>query len=460
MSSLKKVHLIGIGGTGMLSLANLLLNKNYEVSGSDLVLNEKTKKLIDLGVKFYLGHNKENIIDKDIIIYSSAIKSDNEELRFSKELNKEIYHRVEFLVNLMRNKKVIGVAGTHGKTTTTSLISFIFKENSLNPSVYIGGETDEFIFGSDDGDGDVFIVETDEHDKSFLRFEIYIPIVTNIDKDHLNFDGPYKGDFEMLKESFTEFINKSKSKKGIVCIDDPVVKEIDKNIKIEKITYSISDKKANFYGEIVEDLGFKQKISLYKDGNYVGDYSISLPGYMNVLNSLAAIGVSFEFGIEKEKIFNSIEKFKGVKRRFEILYDNSITIIDDHADHPTEIKTTLFVARKIYKDRRIILVLEPHRFSRVFNLKDEYPISVKDADVVIYLPIDPADEKQNLQIDSEILYDKTKEMYTNKEIYLFDKNCASLFLKNNVKRGDVIIFMGPGKIKNFVREFLGEYRSY
>lgn len=417
----KRIHLIGIGGTGMISLANLLLNQKYALSGSDIVLNGKIKKLLEKGVNFYLGHKKENVVDKDIIIYSSAIKEDNEELLYARKLKKEIYHRVDFLKKLTEDKKVVGVAGTHGKTTTTSLISHIFEKVGLDPTIYIGGETDELFFGSKLGRGDTFILETDEHDKSFLKFDIFLPVVTNIDKDHLDLEGPYKGDFEYLKESFIEFINKSQSGKVVLCIDDPVNNEIKNKIKVDIISYSIQDKNATFFGKIIEDKGLTQTISLYKEGEYIGDYSISIPGFMNVLNSLAAISTSFQFNIDLDLLFNAIQEFKGVKRRFEVLYDNFITVIDDHADHPTEIKTTLSVARKIYKDRRIILVLEPHRFSRVYNLKDEYPISVKDADIVIYLPIDPADEVDTLGIDAEILYDKTKVMYKDKEIYYFDK---------------------------------------
>ncbi len=456
----KKIHLIGIGGSGMISLANLLIRGGFKVSGSDIVLNEKIKKLMELGVDFYLGHRKENVLDKDIIIYSSAIKETNEELLYSKRLNKEVYHRVDFLCKLMVNKKTIGVAGTHGKTTTTSMISKIFKNANLSPQIYIGGETEEFIFGSYWGEGDTFILETDEHDKSFLKFNISFPILTNIDKDHLDPNGPYRGDFSLLKESFVEFINNSKSKKAILCIDDPVTKEIIKDVNIQIISYSIKDKEASFYGEIKEKNYFMQKISLYKNRECIGDYILKIPGFMNVLNSLASIAISFEFNISKEVIFSSLENFKGVKRRFEVLYDNFFTLIDDHADHPTEIETTLKVAREIYINRRIILILEPHRYSRVYTLQDEYPKSIRFADIVIFLPIDPADEIETFEMDSEILYDKTKKLYPQKEVFYFDKKSAILYLINNIQRGDVVIFMGPGKIKNLVKEFLGECKTF
>ncbi|MBC7195126.1 MAG: UDP-N-acetylmuramate--L-alanine ligase, partial [Caldisericia bacterium] len=449
-----------IGGSGMLSLANLLLKSSFRVSGSDISLNEKIKKLMELGVDFYLGHKKENILDKDIIIYSSAIKETNEELLYSKKLNKEVYHRVDFLCKLMENKKTIGVAGTHGKTTTTSMISNIFKNANLSPQIYIGGETDEFIFGSDWGEGDIFVLETDEHDKSFLKFNISFPILTNIDKDHLDPNGPYKGDFSLLKESFIEFINKSKSKKAILCIDEPVTKEIMKDINVQIISYSIKDKDASFYGEIKEKNYLMQKISLYRDKKYIGDYTLKIPGFMNVLNSLASIAVSFEFNIDKKSAFSTLENFKGVKRRFEVLYDNLFTLIDDHADHPTEIETTLKVAREIYKNRRIILILEPHRYSRVYTLQDDYPKSTRFADTIIYLPIDPADELETFEMDSEILYDKTRKLYPQKEVFYFDKKSAILYLRNNIQRGDVVIFMGPGKIKNLVKEFLGECKTF
>jgi UDP-N-acetylmuramate--alanine ligase len=455
----EKVHLIGIGGSGMVSLTNLLLKEGYKVSGSDIFLNEKVKKLMDFGVDFYLGHKKENILDKDIIIYSSAIKETNEELSYAKNLNKKIFHRVDFLCKLMENKKTIGVAGTHGKTTTTSMISKIFKDSNFKPTIYIGGESDEFDFGSEWGDGDVFVLETDEHDKSFLKFDIYLPVITNIDRDHLDLNGPYKGDFSLLKESFIEFINNSKSGKVILSIDDQVINEILKSLKVDIISYSIKDKNANFYGEIKEINYLNQKISLYKDKKYIGDYNLKIPGYMNALNSLASISSSFEFNIDFEKILKSLENFKGVKRRFEILYDKFFTLIDDHADHPTEIEATLRVAREIYKNRRIILILEPHRYSRVFNLKDEYPKSVKYADVVIFLPIDPADETETFDMDSEILFEKAKNLYYDKDVFYFDKKSAILYLRNNIKSEDVVIFMGPGKIKNLVKEFLGEFKN-
>lgn len=454
-----KVHLIGIGGSGMLSLTNLLIESNYLVSGSDINYNEKFEKLKEKGVKIFLNHSKENVHDSDLIIYSSAIKDDNPELIEAKRLGKKIYHRVDFLNKFMIEKKVIGVAGTHGKTTTTTMISHIFKDLGLSPYCYIGGESDEFYFGSSTGSGEYFILETDEHDESFLGFDIYLPVITNIDKDHLDIKGPFKGDFELLKNSFLKFIEKSKSQEVIISFDCPNLFELKDKINKRVLSYSIENKDATLFGKIVDKSGTKIIGELYLNKNKVGDLELSIPGEKNFLNALAAILASIKEGLDIEKVLNSLKNFKGVKRRFEIVYDKNFTVIDDHADHPTEIKVTLKIARDVFNDRRIISVIEPHRYSRVKNLYKDYPDSFKLSDVVVLLPIDPADEEDSLGVDTKMIFDEVRVKYPDKKIFYLDKKSVILFLKEEIKNKDVVLFMGPGKIKNVVKEFLSEIKG-
>lgn len=442
----------------MISLANLLIELNYSITGSDINHNEKFDKLTIKGAKIYLNHSPKNILNSNVVIYSSAIKPNNVELIEAKKLGKKIYHRVDFIKKLTENKKVIGVAGTHGKTSTTAMLSYLFNMIGLSPSLYFGGENDEFYFGSSIGKGDYFILETDEHDESFLKFDVYLPIITNIDRDHLDNFGPFKGDFDLLKESFLKFIEKSKSGKVILSIDCPNIYNLIERIDKEIISYSIKNEKATLFGKINKK-GYLNSGEIFHKKKKIGTLELSIPGDKYFLNSLGVVLTSIEEGLNIDEVLKILKGFKGVKRRFEIVYDDNFTVIDDHADHPTEIGVTLKIAKDYYKDRRIISIIEPHRYSRVKNLYKEYPDSFKLADIVILLPIDPADEIDNLGVDTEIIYDEAKKKYIDKSIFYLDKKSVILFLKDIVRKEDVIIFMGPGKIKNFVKEFLLEIKS-
>lgn len=451
-----RVHLIGIGGAGMLSLANLLVESGYKVSGSDIIYNEKFKELEKKGVNIFLYHNYKNILDSDIIIYSSAIKDDNIELVEAKKMNKQIYHRVDFIKKFTENKKVIAVAGSHGKTTTTAMISYLFKEIGLSPSIYFGGENEDFYFGSSIGSGEYFILETDEHDESFLIFDVYLPIITNIDRDHLNIDGPFKGDFNLLKESFLKFIEKSKSKKVILSYDCPNSFELKDRIKKEILSYSTENEDATIFGKIKEKSNLKTVGEVFYKHNKIGDLELSIPGDKNFLNSLGVILASIEEGLNINDMLEILKGFKGVKRRFEIVYDKDFTVIDDCALHPTQIGVTLKIARDYFKNRRIISVIEPYRYSRVKDLHKEYSESFELSDIIILLPIDPADETDTYGADIRMILEEVEKRYHNKEIFYLDKKNVILFLEDEIKKNDVVIFMGLGKIKNLVKEFLIE----
>lgn len=457
MQNVEKIHLIGIGGSGMISLANLLIELNYSITGSDINYNEKFDKLIKKGAKIYLNHSPKNILNSNVVIYSSAIKPDNVELIEAKKLGKKIYHRVDLIKKLTENKKVIGVAGTHGKTTTTAMLSYLFKKIGLSPSLYFGGENDEFFFGSSIGKGDYFILETDEHDESFLKFDIYLPIITNIDRDHLDNFGPFKGDFDLLKESFLKFIEKSKSGRAILSIDCPNIYNLIERIDKDILSYSIENDQATLFGKI-NKRGHLNSGEIFYKKKKIGNLELSIPGDKYFLNSLGVVLASIEEGLDIDEVLKILKGFKGVKRRFEIVYDDDLTIIDDHADHPTEIGVTLKIAKDYYKARRIISVIEPHRYSRVKNLYKEYPDGFKLSDIIILLPIDPADEIDSLGVDTEIIYNEARKKYSDKSIFYLDKKNVILFLKDIMKKEDVIIFMGPGKIKNLVKEFLLEIK--
>lgn len=456
MKNKDRIHLIGIGGSGMLSLANLLVEHGFSVSGSDIVQNKKFSKLEEKGVTIFLNHNPKNILDSDIVIYSSAIRPNNVELIEAKKLNKQIFHRVDFIKKLTENKKTIGVAGTHGKTTTTAMISYLFKEIGLSPSLYFGGENDDFYFGSEKGTSEYFILETDEHDESFLNFNIHLPVVTNIDRDHLTLDGPFKGDFNLLKESFLKFINNSKSKEVILSYDCPNLFNLKEKINKQILSYSIERKNATLFGKITKKENLKTTGEIFYRGQKIGELTLSIPGEKYFLNTLGVILISIEEGLSIEKTLKILENFKGVKRRFEIVYDKDFIVIDDHADHPTEIGVTLKIARDYFMNRRIISIIEPHRYSRLKDLYKEYPDSFKLSDIIILLPVDPADETITYGVNTEMIFEETKKRYEDKKIFYLDKKNVILFLKNEIRKEDVIIFMGPGKIKNLVKEFLIE----
>ena len=433
----RKIHFIGIGGSGMNGIAELLLNQGYTISGSDLKESYTTQRLRELGAKVYIGHSEENVKDVDVVVYSSAVKPDNPELKKAKDLGIPTIPRGEMLAELMRFKYGIAIAGSHGKTTTTSMVGTVLGKTGFDPTVVIGGKLEAYGSNAKLGRGEFLVAESDESDGSFLKLTPTIVSINNIDLEHLGF---YK-DLEDIKNAFIEFANKVPFYGSVVVnIDDENVKSIIPRIERKVIKFGLSED-AEIRGYDLKLIKGRYKFKV----NDFGEIHLSVPGIHNVYNALATIAICNELGVPFCVIKESLENFKNAKRRFEIKYSNEILVIDDYAHHPTEIKATLSAARDMYGQNRIVSVFQPHRYSRVHSLFEEFVESFDIPDIVIITDIYSAGESPIEGVSGEILADKIRERRDN-VFYVKDINEAESLLKNILKNGDVVLTMGAGNI--------------
>lgn len=465
MNKYPKIHLIGIGGAGMTSLANLLISQGLKFSGSDIKESNNTKYLKEKGVRIFIGHKEKNIKGAEIVVYSSAVREDNVELKKAKSKKLKIYNRYEYLMEILKDKKIIAVSGTHGKSTTATMISFVLKKINQKPTVYIGAKSKFFPYGSEWGKGDYAVVETDEHDKSFLLTPSFLPVILNVDNDHLAKDGPYKGKFFLLKKAFSNFEKVSSSGYSILNQDDQFLKTLKKISKNKVVSFSLKDKKADFRAINLKFFPIYQKYlvqgKILYQNEFFSDFKLQLPGKENVLNLLATLAVSSIIGLNLKKVIKFLEEFKPINRRFNILLLNkNLAIIDDHADHPTEIKASLEMISKALPNYKITLVLQPHRYSRVSLLYKDYATAIEKCDNLILLPLDPANEKPIKNVSSDLIYRailKKKTKSKNKVLPIkIDTPKETLFeiLKNIPYQRKAVVFMGPGTISSYAQEFL------
>ncbi|MCX7760345.1 MAG: UDP-N-acetylmuramate--L-alanine ligase [Hydrogenothermaceae bacterium] len=445
----RKIHFVGIGGSGMNGIAELLLNQGYTISGSDIKESSTTQRLRELGAKIYIGHSEENVKDVDVVVYSSAVKMDNPEIVKAKKLNIPIIPRGEMLAELMRFKYGIAVAGSHGKTTTTSMIGAILGKTGLDPTVVIGGKLSAFGSNAKLGRGEFLVAESDESDGSFLKLTPTIVTINNIDLEHLGF---YKN-LDDIKNAFITFANKVPFYGAVaVNVDDENVKSILPYIERKIIKFGLSDEATIRATDLeIVDGRYKFKVEGYSD------IYLSIPGKHNVYNALASISVCLELGIPFCVIKESLENFKNASRRFEIKYNDDITVIDDYAHHPTELKATLSAVKDYYPDRRIIAVFQPHRYSRVASLFDEFVNSFDVPDIALITEIYSAGEPAIDGISGKALVDKISEKREN-VFYVEDLEEAKKFLTGAVRKGDVIITLGAGNITT-LSDFLAKYLS-
>jgi UDP-N-acetylmuramate--alanine ligase len=445
---MKKVFFIGINGIGMSGLAKIMKARGYEVSGSDIAKKDITVEMEKMGIKVYTNHDAKNLKGIDTVIYSSAIKGCNPEYCYAKANGLEIIKRGELLAKLMMDKKGIAVAGTHGKTTTSSMMGVAIM--SKKPTIVVGGILPEINSNSKIGDSDFFVAEADESDNSFLYMRPYYSIITNIEEDHMD----YHENYENLKKSFREFINNTKEK-VLVSKDCEELCKLSKNEE-KVIYYSVKDKSADIYAENIRRKNGKNCFDVVKNGEKLGEFCLGVPGEHNISNSLGVIYLATEFGVEKGLIQEGLASFKGAKRRFDILYENDITIVDDYAHHPTEIKATLKAAKETLK-KRIIAIFQPHRYSRVRHLMTEFSEAFEDADQVIFLPIYSAGEDNVEGISSEMIAEKING---DKNINIInEENGLKELILKNYNTGDMYIFMGAGNISQMAYLIKDEYKK-
>ena len=450
------IHFVGIGGIGMSGLALIIKSKGLIIQGSDIFLNKNIERLKNEKIKIFIGHKKDNIKNATLLVISSAIKKNNPELIEARKKNIPIIKRGKMLAQIVSLMKNIVITGSHGKTTTTSLLASIFDKTDLDPTIINGGILNSLKNSAKLGKSEWSILEADESDGSFVYIQPTYSIITNIDREHMDF---YKS-MNDLKKYFYNFISKIPSfGKLFICLDDKVNKEIIKNLKEENFyTYGLHKKSNFFINKIIknkESTQFDLSIRIPNKKNiYLKKIQIPLVGTHNVRNAVAAISVALTVGITEKKIKQGLLNFKGVQRRFNrILTYNDIDIYDDYAHHPTEIESVLDGIKDIYKDYEKICIFQPHRISRLKDLKNQFLKAFCNADVVILCPIYTAGEKIKLGFN---YYDFAKKLAINSQVKLFmvnNKIELFKFLKNNLYGKKIIVGMGAGTISNWIKDF-------
>ena len=438
------IHFIGIGGSGMSGLASILLDSGYKISGSDIVTSKITKRLTDKGVTIFRGHNENNVEEADLVVISSAIPESNPEIRGARDRKITIIKRAEMLARLMDNKYGIAVAGTHGKSTTASMISLLLEKSGFDPTVVVGGELNNFKNNAKLGKGNHIVVEADESDGSFLELNPQMAIVTNIEDDHLD----HYENMENILKDFKKFIDRvPDSGRVILCKDCDNVKGLVKQYERNHVSYGIFNE-ADLMAKDIELDKLNSKSKIYWQGEKIGELYLKVAGYHNILNALAAIAVARELGISFIEITKILETFQGVHRRMEIVanLNDKILIIDDYAHHPTEIKATLSALRSSWQDRRIIAVFQPHRYSRTKLLAEKFGRAFFDADCVIINDIYSANESPISGISGETIFKEVKKNNHRQIKYLPSKDDILSYLSEIVQPRDIIITMGAGDI--------------
>ncbi len=458
-----KVHFIGIGGIGMSALALLLNKVNISVQGSDLGESYVTDNLKNNGITVFKGHDEKNISsDISLIIKTSIIRDNNPEIIAAKNKNIKIITRAQLLAIIMQEKKSITIAGTHGKTSTTAIVASIVEEAKLDPIVINGGFINNYGSNFKDGSGDYLIAESDESDGSFVDLPSFCGAVTNIEPEHLDF---YGGDFEKQKSFFKQYIEQIQEKNGIcaLCIDSPEVKKMIEALKSQKniVTYSIDEGSgADIIATNTDFTNLGSKFSVKIDGNKINDIFLPAYGAHNVSNSLGAIAITNFLGIDADTIKNGLKNFSGVKRRFTKVGEfNGCAIIDDYAHHPTEIAALISSARQFAGDKNVVLVLQPHKYSRVQDLFDEFCNCVKGADKVILCDIYSANQGQIAGISKESLFAGMQKIVGDKAILLESDNDLANTLKNIINPGDLILCAGAGTITAMAKGLEDELKN-
>ncbi|MFH0728953.1 MAG: UDP-N-acetylmuramate--L-alanine ligase [Pseudomonadota bacterium] len=437
------VHFVGIGGIGMSGIAELLLNLGYHVSGSDLRDSDITRRLSKLGGTLFQGHDASQIAGADVVVTSSAVRSENPEVLGARQAGIPVIPRAEMLAELMRLKYSIAVAGSHGKTSTTSIVAALLAEGGLDPTVVIGGKLRSIGTNAVLGQGDFIVAEADESDGSFLKMAPTIAVVTNIDREHLDF----YPDLAAVQRSFLSFIDRIPFYgRAVLCLDDEPVQAIIPEIKKPFFTYGLSPQ-ADFQARHVSYEGMKSRFDVYHNETALGEITLNLPGQHNVYNSLAGIAVGVELEIPFQVMKRALETLSGVQRRMEVKGEyNDILVVDDYGHHPTEIKATLHAARECWPDRRKVVVFQPHRYSRTQALFDEFSRAFYHTDVLLVMPIYAASEKPIEGVDAQGLSEAIRSHGHREAIFVPDAPAAVSFLKAALRSNDLLLTVGAGDV--------------
>ena len=437
------IHFVGIGGIGMSGIAELLLNLGYQVSGSDLKSSDLTRRLASLGGTIYEGHAAANIRDADVVVISSAVGEDNDEVAAARSQSIPVIPRAEMLAELMRLKYSVAVAGAHGKTTTTSIVGSVLAAGDLDPTIVIGGKLRGVDTNAVLGQGNFIVAEADESDGSFLKMSPSIAVVTNIDREHLDF----YDDLEAIVQTFARFIDRIPFYGlAVLCLDNEHVQDLMPHIRKRYTTYGVSSQ-ADYQAREIRCQGLTSDYQVYHRGHHLGEIRLSLPGIHNVYNSLASIAVGIELDIPFDTIKTALENLEGVRRRLEIKGSTKgITVIDDYAHHPTEIKTTLQSVRCSWPDHRIVGVFQPHRYTRTQALFDEFRRAFYETDQLVLVPIYSAGEAAIEGVSHTLLCEGI-QAHGHKDVICtnsFEEALAGL--REDLREGDIVMTMGAGDI--------------
>ena len=456
-SSIRKLHFVGIGGIGMSGIAEILVDQGFTVTGSDRAANENTERLQALGVAVAIGHAAANVAaDVDALVFSSAVGSDNPEVAEAQRRKIPVIRRAEMLAEVMRLKYGIGIAGTHGKTTTTSMVSLVLMEGGIDPTVIVGGRL-RGLAGSNArlGKGEFIVVEADEFDRSFLSITPTIAVLTTLETDHLDC---YR-DLDDIKSAFIQFAGKVPFYGFVVlCLDEPALQEIMPKIKKKIVTYGLNGQ-ADLQAVNIVHRENRTTFTVVRDGADLGEIALQIPGVHNVQNALAAVSVGLELGVPFAQVKAGIGKFTGVFRRWEVKAElEGITVVDDYAHHPTEIRATLAGAKAGWR-RRVVCVFQPHLYSRTRDFYDDFGRAFFNADVLVVTDVYPAREEPIQGVTGELIASAAKE-YGHKQVhYVPDKKEVPGYLMTLARPGDIVITMGAGDIWKFGEEFIARRRK-
>ena len=453
MGVIQHIHLVGIGGVGMGGIAEVLINLGYDVQGSDLVRNAVTDRLVALGASVFIGHDASNLHDADVVVVSSAIAATNPEVTEAERRRIPVVQRAEMLAELMRFRYGIAVAGTHGKTTTTSLVASVLAEGGLDPTFVIGGRLVSVDANAKLGSGRYLVAEADESDASFLHLQPMIAIVTNIDADHLT---SYEGELTRLKQGFMEFLhNLPFYGLAVMCADDTNTRELTLGLGRRVVTYGFAES-ADIQARNARTSGLQTTFEVQRADPEPLRLTLNLPGRHNVLNALAAVAVAGELGVDDRAIEKAFAEFSGIDRRFQVLGtvttpNGLVTFVDDYGHHPTEIAATLAAARETWPERRLVVAFQPHRYTRTHELFDDFAQVLAKVDALLLTDIYPAGEEPIVGADGRSLARAVRARGSVEPIFIEELETLAPTLAEVVRANDVVLTLGAGSIGAIAR---------
>lgn len=453
MRRVKQIHFVGIGGAGMGGIAEVLAHEGYKITGSDIAENRVVQRLRSLGVEVFIGHAQENIYGASVVVVSTAIDPNNSELQAAQQARIPVVRRAEMLAELMRYRHGVAVAGTHGKTTTTSLIASIYREAQLDPTFVIGGLLNSAGTNAKLGQSRYLIAEADESDASFLHLQPMVSVVTNIEADHMD---TYQGDFEVLKETFVQFIqNLPFYGTAVVCLDDHVIEELIPRFARQCVTYGFHEQADVRISDFKQSVN-RSKFVVHRANRPDLQIQLNLPGKHNALNAAAAIAVAMEDDIDDEAILTALHSFEGIGRRFEQYGEfetgrGTAMLADDYGHHPTEVQATINAAREGWPDKRLVMAYQPHRYTRTRDLYEDFAHVLSQVDQLLLLEVYAAGEAPITGADSRALCRTIRQQSGKEPIFVASPEQLPQALANIIQDGDLVLTQGAGNIGAVVK---------